>query len=389
MATDDRTYEELLERESTEALWRRVIRRRSFLQGVGVGVAGAAVPAAALLPATAEAQSRFITKGDVAVLRFLAAAELIESDLWDQYAELGGAGPGTHDAYVAALQNLDGDMPQYISDNTDDEHSHAAFLNAYLTSKGADPVNLDKFRTIDGSSAKGSTGKKRLTNLEHLNVDTSWYTRYRSGENPDLGDTFTGPVTIDNHTAIPKNNTDTPPGVSVPSPPIPSGNTAARRIQAIANVAALHFAFIEQGGSSLYSTMALKVTNLEVLRIVVSIGGTEINHFAIWHDKGGNALSDPLAPLQDPDSPVMFPNLNQSPTELTQTNLIMPEPCDFLRESFPDCSVIRPAGVTAHSGAQAAIQGFKDDGLFVGQHQDFFTKVMKLAEAADDAERRS
>jgi len=61
-----------------------------------------------------------LSKGDAALLRFAAAVELIEADLWQQYNELGGV-QGGNPAYMAALSNLDGDMPQYISDNTDDE----------------------------------------------------------------------------------------------------------------------------------------------------------------------------------------------------------------------------------------------------------------------------
>jgi hypothetical protein len=138
------------EEDDVQAQWRRVVGRRSFFRGVGL--AGAAVvPGGALLASRAIARSSAITKGDIAVLRFFAAAELIESDLWQQYNELGGV-KGGNPAYMAALSNLDSDMPQYIADNTDDEISHAAFLNAYLRSKGADPVNLDEFRTLPSST---------------------------------------------------------------------------------------------------------------------------------------------------------------------------------------------------------------------------------------------
>jgi hypothetical protein len=91
---------------------------------------------------------------------------------------------------VGALSKLDGDMPQYISDNTDDEISHAAFINAYLMAKGEQPVNLNAFRTLPSSKATGAKQIGRLTNLQHLNVDTSYYFRYRSTQNPDLGATF-------------------------------------------------------------------------------------------------------------------------------------------------------------------------------------------------------
>jgi hypothetical protein len=139
-------------------------------------------------------------------------------------------------------------MPQYIADNTDDEFSHWFFLNAYLKSKGADPVNLDRFRTLPSSKATGAKQIGRLTNLSSLNVDTSWYVRYRSEENPDLGAKFPQAVTITDEPAIPLDDADTPRGNPAPVPP----STAQRRMQAIANTAGVHFAYIEQGGASLY-----------------------------------------------------------------------------------------------------------------------------------------
>src|SRR4029077_1770547 len=156
--------------EDVQRHWQGVVKRRSFLKGLGI--AGATLSAGALLATESNAQdtgsSRKLSRGDAALLRFAAAAELIEADLWQQYNELGGVNGG-NPAYMAALSNLDGDMPQYISDNTDDELSHAAFLNAYLASKGAVPVNLDPFRTLPSSKATGARNKGRLTNLLNLN----------------------------------------------------------------------------------------------------------------------------------------------------------------------------------------------------------------------------
>jgi len=383
------------------------VGRRSFIRGLGI-VGATLLPAGALLIRQAKAReqsSGTLTKGDADLLRFAAWAEIVESDLWTQYNELGGAtkpndGPPNvgNPPYKLALQNLDSDMPQYISDNTDDELSHAAFLNAYLGSHGAEPVNLDQFRHLPGSAATGVDKRKigkRLTNLLSLNVDLSWYTRYRSEENPDLGAIFKGPFSILNEPAIPLNDTDTPPTITVPPPPIPP---AAQRIQAIANTAGFHFAFIEQGGTSLYPTLALKATSDEVLRILLSIGGVEIDHFSLWHDKAGNAVSQPLAGVIDPENPngATFPDLNDPATlarlqlhlELTQTNKILPEPCDFLfRESLPPCSVIRPTS-TALGGAVATVKSFTADGLFNGQPQSFFDFAMQLATAADNAQRQ-
>jgi ferritin-like protein len=363
--------------------WNRVVGRRSFLRGAGL--AGAALlPGSGLLASRALANSTGeITQGDVAILRFLAAAELLETDLWQQYNELGGVNGG-NPSYMAALSNLDGDMPQYISDNTDDEESHAAFLNEYLKSKGAQPVNLDAFRKLPSSKAKGAKQVGRLTNLQSLDVDTSWYTRYRSELNPDMGATFPQAVTINNQPAIPISDKDTPPETEQPNPPV---TEKARRMQAIANTAGFHFAFIEQGGSSLYSTMALKASSLEVLLIIVSIGGVETNHFSLWHDKAGNAVNQPLAGVVDPETKLTFPDLNKKGGELNQTNLILPEPAKFISDDLPPCSVVRPTR-DDKAGAVATIKAFTEDQLFKGQTPEFFTKVMQLARAADGAERQ-
>jgi hypothetical protein len=365
-----------------ESKWRSVVGRRSFLKGVGAAGA-AALPGSALFASEAMARSRALPKGDVAILRFLAAAELIEFDLWEQYDELGGQNGG-NSAYMAALSNLDGDMPQYISDNTDDERSHAAFLNAYLRSIGAEPVNLDEFRTLPSSKATGAKQKGRLTNLQSLDVDTSWYVRYRSTNNPDLGASFPQAVSIRREPAIPLDDAETPPGLPAPVPPV---GPQQARMQAIANTAGFHFAFIEQGGSSLYSVMALKATSLEVLRIIVSIGGVETNHFSLWHDKAGNAVAQPLAGVTDPQTGVTFPDLNAKGGELNQTNLILPEPAEFLHKNLPACSVVRPT-LDGNAGAVAAIEGFTADRLFEGQSAKFFDTVHRLAHEADAAERR-
>src|SRR5579859_7485684 len=181
--------------------------RRSFLRkglvvggagviGAGVGVGGTEL-FTNVLTASAAAGSDSLTKGDVAILTFAAAIEILETDLWQQYNELGGiqdsevpGGSGSA-SYIKALQVLDGDMPQYIHDNTEDEFTHFTFINAYLVSKGADPVNLDKFRTLPSSQATGAQNIGRLTNLMQLTVDTSYWTKYRSRrKNPDFGDTF-------------------------------------------------------------------------------------------------------------------------------------------------------------------------------------------------------
>jgi Ferritin-like domain len=368
--------------QELQALWQRVVGRRSFLKQAGL-VGAAALPVSAIAASSASAKSSGPTDGDIAILRFLAAAEILETDLWEQYNELGG-NHGGNPAYVSALSNLDGDMSAYISGNTRDELTHAQFLNAYLVSQGAQPVNLEPFRTLKGSQATGANQDRRwLTNLKELNVDTSWYLRYRSTENPDFGATFGQPVTIKNQPTIPLNDEDTPPNMEAPVPP----KTAKQsRMQAIANSAGFHFAMIEQGGSSLYTTLSLQVTNVEVLRIVVSIGGTEVDHFGVWQDTAANAVEPPLANVTDPETGTFFPNLQEKGGEATRPNNIFPRPCTFINGNLPKCSIVRPS-LSQNGGAMAAVKFLTSTGLFKGQSSAFFTAAMALAEAADAAQR--
>jgi len=349
---------------------RNGISRRSFL-GRSLAI-GAGTMGAGLLAQTAKA-SGVVTSGDIAILRWLAAAEIIETDLWQQYNELGGIqdsevpGGSGNDAFTEALEVLDEDMPQYVHDNTDDEISHVAFLNGFLTSIGADPVNFDAFRTLPSSQATGAQQIGRLTNLMQNNVDTSWYLRYRSTHNPDFSFEFSQFINISKRPAIPPTD-------------LPSGSD---EIQAIANTAAFHFAAIEQGGSSLYSTLALKVTNLTVLRIVVSIGGAEVNHFAIWHDKAGNA---PAVTIPG-EGGVSFPDMEDfAGDQNKQNNLIMPEPCAFIQHDLPFCSIIRPTSVE-NAGAVHALHAFSSSGVFVGQSQAFLSTLSDMASRADAAQR--
>ena len=322
------------------------------------------------------------------ILRFLAAAELIESDLWIQYAELGGIGNNPPievdqnqllNPYQVALSNLDGDGPQYITSNTLDEVSHATFLNAYLQSRGAEPVNFDEFVTLPGSTAQGSSGSSRLTNLMNLNVDTSWFVRYRSATNPDLGATFPQAITLNGVTAIPRSDADYE-GRSNPNFP---GND---HIQAIANVAGFHFGYIEQGGSSLYAAMSQKVTDPEVLAITLGIGGDEIAHFLEWVDFAGNGVQVPVAPFADPISGLKFPNFFSPLNPLIQPSLIFPVPVEF-KPNLPRVSIIRPL-TDKFGGAVATIKSFTEDGLFIGQSQQFLNELRAMAVAADSAVRQ-
>ncbi|MBZ5560959.1 MAG: ferritin-like domain-containing protein [Acidobacteriia bacterium] len=363
--------------------------RRSFLTK-GLAAAGAATTAGAFLghglsafaddERGPEEKSGRLTHGDAALLRFAAAAEVIESDFWLQYNELGGIqdseapGGSGNPAYTAALNNLDEDMNVYIHDNTDDEISHFTFLNAYLESKGADPVDLEPFRTLPGSTATGSSGMPRITNLMKLTLDTSWWTRYRTdAQNPDLDPTATFPQAVPGlskgkFTAIPRTDADLSPDA---------------HIQAIANTAAFHFATIEQGGNSLYPSMAQRATDVEVLRILISIGPTETMHFQTWQDKAGHAVSPPFN-VTDPTNGLTFPDLSEA-GELLTNNLIMPEPCPFLSQKLPKCSIIRPT--ETRGIAMGVLKFLTDMGLFIGQSKEFFEFMRDLAEDADEARR--
>jgi rubrerythrin len=327
------------------------------------------------VPFAAASIGAALTKGDEAILRFLAAAETLEADFWQQYNELGGIqdaevpGGTGNKAYADAIAQLDEDMAQYIHDNTDDEFTHFRFLNAYLKARGGRPVNLERFRTLPSSTADGAHQVKRLTNLMELTVDTTWWTKYRSSsKNPDLGGTFAPAVPGLMHgkfPAIPRSNADLTP---------------KKHLQAIANTAAFHFATIEQGGTSLYPSLAQRVTDPEVLRVLLSIGPTEAMHFQTWSDKAGNAPA-----LTDPTNGLKFPDLNSPPFggERFQTNLIMPEPTIFLRRKFPRVSIVRPT--ETKGAAMGALNFLIADGLLRGQSTAFFKFMRHLARQADAA----
>jgi len=362
------------------------VDRRSFLKK-GVTTASAAAMGTALLSASPlafadqgpEEHGDRLSRGDAALLRFAAAAEILETDFWVQYNELGGIqdsevpGGTGNSAYTAKLAAIDDDFPQYIHDNTDDEFTHQNFLNRYLESKGAAPINLERFRTLPGSTATGSSGKLRLTNLMELTLDTSWYTRYRSSNhNPDLDPNFKFPqavpgLTKGKFTAIPRTDDDLTPD---------------DHLQAIINTALFHMPTIEQGGNSLYPSMAQRASSVEVLRILISIGPTETMHFQTWSDLAGDA-----PPITDPTNGLTFPDLNSPPFggETFETSLIMPEPCPFISRKLPRCSVIRP---TETRGVAVGVVKFLTAmGLFRGQSPEFFALMHRLAEDADRARR--
>src|SRR6184192_3847373 len=381
--SESRPLEDNVEKKSKNR--KRFISRRSFL-GSTIAL-GAGTIGAGFLPSIQTARaSGGLTQGDAALLRFPAALELLEADFWIQYNELGGiqdddlpGGSGNPD-YTEALEVIEDEMGDYIHDNTDDEITHHQFLNAYLVSKGAAPANLNPFRTLMGSTATGVNPNKighRLTNLTQLTIDTSWWTRYRDdSHNPDLNPNHIFPqavpsLFVNQHTAIPRTDADT---------------TDANFLQAIANTAGFHFPTIEQGGNSLYPSMAQRATHVEVLRILISIGPTETMHFQTWSDKAGNAppltAVDPVTGVS-----VTFPDLNSPPFggEDFQTNLIIPEPCPFLSRKLPVVSIIRP---TQTKGIAMGVVNFLAVmGLFIGQSPEFFAFMRDLAEDADEARR--
>ena len=362
--------------------------RRNFLK-TGLTAAGATVGTGLLVHGTkALAQSSSsLTTGDAAMLRFLAAGEALEADFYTQYNELGGIQdsevPGGHGdrIYTERLREIDRNIPQYIHDTTDDEMSHQDFLNAYLASRGAEPVNMEPFRTLEGSTATGSSGKLRLTNLMQLTVDTSWWTRYRSStNNPDVNPTVFEQAVPDLHNgkfaAIPRTDDDLHP---------------REHIQAIANTAAYHIPTVEQGGGSLRLAMAQRATSVEVLRLLISMGPIELMHFQTFSQTAGN-----VRPLTDPTNGLTFPDLNSgndpnngssgdAVREMFQTNLILPEPCPFIDTSLPVCSVVRPTNTTGV--AMGALKFLTAMGLFIGQSPAFFSFLTDLAEAADAAQR--
>jgi hypothetical protein len=360
--------------------------RRSFLK-TGFAATGAATVGTALLAraAAAFAQPGSLTAGDAAMLQFLAAGEAIEADFYTQYNELGGIQDGEvpggtgNPVYTHHLARIDSNFSQYIHDTADDEISHQNFINAYLVANGAAAVDMEPFRTLPGSTATGSSGKLRLTNLMQLTVDTSWWTRYRSStNNPDLNPTTFEQAVPDLHngqfTAIPRTDVDL---------------RGREHIQAIANTAAFHIPTVEQGGGSLRLAMAQRATSVEVLRLLISMGPIELMHFQTWSETAGQA-----PPLSDPTNGLTFPDLNcgvdpnsgatgAAVREMFQTNLIMPEPCPFIDASLPVCSVVRPTIATA----TGALKFLTSMGLFIGQSPGFFTFMTNLATAADAAQR--
>jgi hypothetical protein len=320
--------------------------------------AGAAAAGVAMLPrsrsralgAPGNGNGGHLKHGDIDILRWLAAAELFEADLWQQYNELASGNP----AFKEALENTDEDNPDYVDQNTANEVSHHTFINAFLAANGGQPVDLDQFRTLPSSPATGAQDIGRLTNLTQLTVDTSWYNRYKSDGNPDLGDQFPQVMQIVGRPGIPLHD-----------------NYTDNEIQAIADTAQWHFPMVEQGGASLYAAMAGNTHEAVTLNIVSSIGGAEAAYYSLWRDVLGD-----LVPVDSGDGLVF-----QTPPDPED---VLPSPCAFISDKLPLCSIIRPTSVDL-GGAQAALQFHTNTGLFTGQSRKFFAFMKGLAERADQA----
>ena len=327
--------------------------RRNFLRA---GAIGSVAIGAMTFAGSAVASTP--TVGDIAILQFLCAAEQIETDLWEQYAEMGEQ----NEEYREALQKvLDVDIVIYAADTRDDEKSHDQFIAAYLRSIGVTPVDLTPFKVIRSPNVVGGEGRLRLTNLTQLTLDTSYYTRYHNGLNPDFDNNIAQLATITSQSAIPTKNNELPGA-----------------LLGMAGVSGLHFAAIEQGGSSLYNTLLRQISSVEVLEIVASIYATEAIHFAIF-----NKVLEQYPGFSNGKGTLVIPNLTDRRHNSAH---VMATPTQFLRKDLPLCSVIRP-GTPANSGAVASATGLVKSGLFTGQSQTFLDAVVSLATAADAATR--
>jgi len=337
--------------------------RRSFLRGGAALGLGAAVSTVGVHRAMANLTNDdldLVTDGDIAILQFLAAAEILEDDLWQQYDELAEGNP----AYQQALRRIDRSLVRYINDGRDDERSHHLLINAVLGRIGMRQgktliVNLDPFKVVMPPNVTGIAQTPRITNLKNLNVDTSWFNRYRSAQNPDLppapGATAQF-VTITGRPTVPLSN-----------------GQSANDVQLAAHCAAFHFAAIEQGGASLYNGLLDAMISPLARAIVAGIGPTELYHFVGFHKSLENLPAFSANGLS-------FPGIREN-RDLGEA--IFPEPCAFLDATLPLCSVVRPRS-NGNSGPLAAASGLAGSGLFDG-NAGFVTAAVGLANAAESA----
>jgi hypothetical protein len=316
-----------------------------------------------------------LTKGEVAILRFLTAIELIESDLWQQYDELGGATTTEQNDYQLALQFLNRLGSKHITANAFNEIEHSTFLRTCLESEGVESVNLDEFRILSGSTAKGSQNVGRLTNLMHLNIDTNCHMRFRGDDKPGFGNRFFQDLRIANKPAIPSADSE-------------FGDTS--HVQTIANTAAFHFRFIEQGVSSLYTSLSQRVKRARVLKITLGIGGQEIAHFLEWTNFAANVTQDLPNRLNHSDTSIKNQGAKFPDPEVTSHRFLCETSPRFssrgasIRTNLPLSPVVRPLN-DRFCSAVATIQSFIENGLFFSQSTSFLRTLMALAEEADAA----
>ena len=138
-------------------------------------------------------------------------------------------------------------------------------------------------------------------------------------------------------------------------------------------MAAFHFAWVEQGGTSLYDQFVPYISSRQVLRIVSSIYATEAVHYAIFRDSLNG-----ITAFQN-GANLIVPNLTEGENDSSH---VFPKRCTFLKQQLPTCSVIRPSS-TRLAGAQAAVNAFIASNLFKGQPPAFFQTLTALAKAAD------
>ena len=332
--------------------------RRNFLKG-GLAIAGAATFGSALFSSPTMAQStessEMIPPGDIAIFKFLAAVELVESDLWTQYSLLAENNPGFH----RALTNIDASLVRYNQDIRRDETSHALFINAALKGLGETPTDLDQFRTLRMPRVQGSNDAGYLTDLTDLHVDTSWYTKLRSHANPDFGSKPVQLVELNGVPGIPTRD-----------------DLTEEQYQGIANVATLHSPSIDEAGTSLYAHFLSKASDVRAVNVLASILPVEAIHFT-----GFNKSLERMPGLTVDG--ITFPDLRGDPN---YARGIFPTPCPFVTTELPMVSVIRPVN-SPNVGAVALVKKLTASNLFKGQSNAFFDAAMKLAEAADAAQR--
>jgi len=316
-----------------------------------------------------------LTKGEIAIQRFLTAIELIESDLWQQYDELGGATTAEQNDYQLALQFLNRLGSKYITANAVNEIEHSTFLRTCLESEGVDPINLDEFRILRGSTATASQNVGRLTNLMHLNIDTNCHIRFRSDDKPGFGTGSSQDFRIANRPAIPCADSEF---------------SDTSHVQAIANTAAFHFRFIEQGVSGLYTSFSQRVKRTKVLKITLGIGGQEIAHFLEWTNFAANVVQDLPFRFDHSDASITNQGITTPDSEVTSRRFIFQTRPRFsshgssIHKDLSLSPVIRPVN-DRHCSAVATIESFTENGLFFGQSTEFLRTLMALAEEADAA----